>query len=307
MIFLMFLMGLGLLGVAVRLAIHAAVLPRIRISLHLRSIEGYGFETGKIARGLEPRLKLNAAIAEHAERLGRFAMARLPMLAPLKRGELAAAGYYESSPETVHGYRALGASVLPALILLYMVTTGHVSMLLIVMLLIAAFGGWQLPAMTIRRRGSSRLENIDRELPDLIDLLTATIESGMSLAGSLGLLANRFKGPLGEELRLTLQQQTLGISMEQALNDMAERCDTTSMRAFVRTVTRGESLGVSIGPILRELAADTRRRRRMAAKEKMQKAPVKMLFPLILLIFPALMIELLLPAGFALLKSLGSG
>jgi tight adherence protein C len=77
---------------------------------------------------------------------------------------------------------------------------------------------------------------------------------------------------------------------------MVERCDTPSVRAFVRTAARGESLGVSIGPVLRELSADQRRRHRMAAREKMQKAPVKMIFPLMFLIMPALMIVLFYPA-----------
>jgi tight adherence protein C len=85
---------------------------------------------------------------------------------------------------------------------------------------------------------------------------------------------------------------------------MATRCDTPSVRAFVRTVTRGESMGVSIGPMLRELATEVRRRRRHAAKEKMMKAPVKLLFPLMLLIFPALMVVILFPAGYTLAQNL---
>ena len=94
-----------------------------------------------------------------------------------------------------------------------------------------------------------------------------------------------------------MKQQSLGMSIHQALEDMAERCHTPSVRPFVRTAGRGESLGVSIGPVLRELSSDQRRRRRQAAREKMQKAPVKMIFPLMFLIMPALMIVLMYPAG----------
>jgi tight adherence protein C len=85
---------------------------------------------------------------------------------------------------------------------------------------------------------------------------------------------------------------------------MAERCNSPSVKAFVRTVTRGESMGGSIGTILRDLAQDQRNRRRQAASEKMQKAPVKMLFPLMFLIFPALMIELAYPAIYSLMHNL---
>ncbi|MGH2928823.1 MAG: type II secretion system F family protein, partial [Solirubrobacteraceae bacterium] len=165
--------------------------------------------------------------------------------------------------------------------------------------------GWILPSFVIRRRGGTRLQNIDHRLPELIDVLIATIESGMGFAQSLGLVADRFQGPIGEELKLTMKRQSLGMSIQQALNEFVERCDTPSIRAFVRTAARGESLGVSIGPVLRELSADQRRRHRQAAREKMQKAPIKMLFPLMFLVFPALMIVLFYPAGYSMMHSLG--
>jgi tight adherence protein C len=101
-----------------------------------------------------------------------------------------------------------------------------------------------------------------------------------------------------------MKQQTLGMSTQQALEDMSERCDTPSVRAFVRTAGRGETLGVSIGPVLRELSADQRRRRRQAIRERIQKAPVKMIFPLMFLIMPALMIVLMYPAAYSLAHNL---
>jgi tight adherence protein C len=304
---LLFVFGVALLASTVRLLIHAAVLPRVRLSRHLRDVQGYGWEGAVAAVDGHARERLNAALAGFAERVGRWAKARLPKLAPLRRGELAAAGHYDVSPDTVHGCRVIAAVLIPGLILFYMLSSGSVSMLSLALPAAAIGGGWMLPALVIRRRGEARLTEIDRELPDLIDLLTATVEAGMGIAGSIALVANRFKGALGDELRLTLKQQALGISNEQALNDMVERCDTPAIRSFVRTVTRGESMGVSIGPMLRELAMDARRRRRHAAQEKMHKAPVKLLFPLMFLIFPALMIELLFPAAYSLLHSLSGG
>jgi tight adherence protein C len=103
------------------------------------------------------------------------------------------------------------------------------------------------------------------------------------------------------------REQGLGVSTEQALNNMMERCDTPSVRAFARSLVHGQELGVSIGPMLRNIAVDIRRRRRQTAREKVQKAPLKMLFPLILLIFPPLMIIILYPALYSIVHTLSGG
>jgi tight adherence protein C len=304
MTFLLFVFGIALVGGTVRLLIHAVVLPRVQLTRHLRGIQGYGWEGALTTAGAGARERLNVALVRFAERVGSWTMARLPNLSPLRRGELTAAGFYDVSPETVHGARVIAALALPSLVLFYVLASAGISLITLGLVLASGAAGWVLPAAIVRHRGEARLSEIDRELPDLIDLLTATVEAGMGIGGSIGLVAGRFRGALGDELRLTLRQQSLGISSEQALNDMVERCDTPSLRAFVRTVTRGESMGVSIGPMLRELAAEVRRRRRHAAKEKMMKAPVKLLFPLMFLIFPALMIVLMFPAGYTLLHNL---
>src|SRR5205807_209817 len=122
------------------------------------------------------------------------------------------------------------------------------------------------PSILINRRGRVRLEKIDRALPQLVDLLVATVEAGVAFGAALGTVAARFTGPLGDELRLTLQQQSLGVSTERALSGLAERCDTSYIRAFVRTVVRAESHGISIGPVMRHLSNDIRQRRRDAAR-----------------------------------------
>ena len=115
----------------------------------------------------------------------------------------------------------------------------------------------------------------------------------------------RLEGPLGDELRLTLQEQSMGLSTAEALQNMLLRADTPAMRSFVRSVVQGETLGVSIGEIMRNLATEMRKRRRAAAEERAQKAPIKMLFPLILLIFPAMLVVLVLPALITIFRVLG--
>lgn len=302
----MLLFGLALLLVAItaRLVVHAAVLPRLQLKVHLRGVRDYGFESQDTGAEANAVGRLRRRVSQFAERFGGFVMKRFPSLSVLSASELSAAGLYDVSPETVHGYRAMGAVGLPGLILLAVAAGGGLSMLKILLVVLSAAAGWMLPSFVIRRRGSARLDEVDRRLPELIDVLIATVEAGMGFTASLALVAERFQGPIGQELRLTMKRQTLGISTQEALEEMADRCDTPSIRAFVRTASRGESLGVSIGPVLRELSSDQRRRQRQSAREKMQKAPVKMIFPLIFLIFPALMIVLLFPAAYSIMENL---
>jgi tight adherence protein C len=305
MTFVLGLLGIVLAGVSGRSLAHAIALPRLRLKHHLRDIQQYGFAAGPSAPEAGSRQRSKEKIDLAAQRLGKLVARYVPALPALKRGALTAAGFYDISPDAVHGYRAAAAISLPTFILALVVASGGVSPVKLVVVLATGAAGWQLPAFFINKRGSARCDEIDRQLPELIDLLIATVEAGMGLAASLSLVANRFKGALGAELRLTMRQQSLGIATRDALEDMVARCDTQSIRSFVRTITRGESLGVSIGPILRELSSDMRRRRRQTAREKMQKAPVKMIFPLMFLIMPALMIVILYPAVYSVTHNLG--
>ena len=135
---------------------------------------------------------------------------------------------------------------------------------------------------------------IDHELPDLIDLLVVTVEAGLGFTGS-SYCRRTDPRAAAQELRLTLQEQNMGLSVKEAWN-ICSRADTPAMRMFVRAIIQGETLGVSIGQIMRNLAVEMRKRRKAYAEERAQKAPIKMLFPLIFLIFPAMFIVLLLPA-----------
>jgi tight adherence protein C len=300
---LLSLLGVLMVATSGRLLAHAIALPRLKLRQHLSDIRDYGFDSG--ALGAEPsRRRLKDAVSACAARVGGFATTNLAFLPALRRGELAAAGFYEVSPETVHGYRALAAALLTSVVALLAFAAVGASLITLLFMAVGAALGWQLPAVVIKGRGKRRLEDIDKELPELIDLLIATIEAGMGLGGSLTLVANRLQGSLGDEIRLTIRQQNLGISTSEALEDMLERCESLSMRSFVRTVVRGESMGLSIAPILRELTTDMRRRRRQAAQERMHKAPVKILFPLMFLIMPALMIVLFYPAAYSVMNGL---
>jgi tight adherence protein C len=299
---LLFVIALVLVGAAIVLVVRALALPRLRMAAHLRQIETYGLSgTLPSDRPLAARPPLGESINALAESVGRGAIVHVASLKPLPNRELNSAGLYGVSSEAFHGYRVLASVLLPGLLLLEVLASGKSAVLAVAVAVLGAAGCWVLFGVSVRHRSEKRLHDVDRELPELIDVLIATIEAGLGFAGSLQTVAGRFNGPLGNELRLAMQEQRMGLSTNQALGNVLERSDTPAMRSFVRAVVQGETLGVSIGTMMRNLAVEMRSRRRQAAQERVQKAPLKMLFPLIFLIFPAMLIVLLYPAVHQLL------
>ena len=154
-----------------------------------------------------------------------------------------------------------------------------------------AVGGWMLPLTYVRRRAGKRATEIERQVPDLIDQLVVSLEAGIGFSAALQKGVDRLGGALGQEMRLTLQEQRIGASLTDSLQHVRERVDSPNLQTFVRAVVQGERLGVSIGNIMRDLAIDMRKRRRQMA----QKTPVKLLLPLIFLILPTIFIVVLVP------------
>jgi tight adherence protein C len=304
---LLFIIGVGLLAGAAALLARALALPRLRMSAQLRQIDSYGFDAAEVlteapatSRSVRDRLsQLAAQVGRRSEGTG--------WRAPVPRVKLRAAGIYTIEPEVFHGYRVIASLAIPGSLLFAGLDSGRFPLILILAIVLSAALAWFGPALIVEQRGQRRMDRVDRDLPELIDLLTATIEAGLGFAGSLQMVADRFHGPLGQELRLTLHEQSMGLSTEQALENLLERCETPSVRAFSRAVSQGETLGVSIGAMMRNLASETRKRRRQLATEKVQKAPVKMLFPLVFCVFPVLFIVLLFPAVYRVVEQLGAG
>jgi tight adherence protein C len=297
---LLVLISVVLLGAAVALAARAAVFQRVRTTSRVQTLSPYGFPTAEAPedRGERP-------IEGVAQRVGDLLASRLSNVGEdgLRR-ELVSAGIYRTSPRVLLGYQVLAAVLLPTLLL--WVASGSTHPVLVGLAVVGSIpAGWMLPLVLVRRRARLRNKKVDREVPEFIDLLVVTVESGQGLAGSIRIAGERLHGPLGDEVRLAVQEQTMGLSTHDALTNMVERSDTPALRSFVRAVVQGESLGVSIGEILRAVAVDMRKRRRQAAEEQAQKAPVKMLFPLAFFIFPSMFIVLLGPSVFELVKTLG--
>ena len=301
---LVFLIGVLLLGAGVALVLRGWTFSRGGTAETLGQIESYGFSAQPLeAAGGQPRRPLAALAAG----LGGVARRVLGVGEHNIRGQLLAAGMYDTDPLTIVGYRMLGV-VAGALIWVWVSALVGMGFLVIV-IGAAIFGviGWMAPLVILTRRARLRTERIDYELPELIDLLVVTLEAGLSFLASLHQAADRITGPLGAELRLMLQEQRMGLSVNDALESMLRRCETPALRTFVRSVIQGEALGVSTGQIMRNLAIEMRKRRRAVAEQRAQKAPIKLLFPLILLIFPAMFIVLLGPAVYALSKAFGGG
>ena len=295
---MLFVIGVLLIAVAAGLLLRAFMLSRLKTSAQLREIDTYGFNAAAVEAPApvapSPRSALRGSLNGVAERVGRRVRGE-GWRAPVDGRSLRAASVYGITAEAFHGYRVMASVALPALLFVPALLSGSLNFSRVVLTLVAGGLAWMGPAVFVRTRAQRRMDEVDRTLPELIDVLIATMEAGLGFAGSLQLVAERFGGPLGQELRLTLQEQRMGLSTENALNHLLERCDTPSMRAFVRGVLQGEALGVSIAAMMRNLATETRKRRRQNAHAQIQKAPVKMLFPLVFLIFPALMIVLLYP------------
>ena len=299
------LFGLVLAGTSVVLVAKAAVMPRLRASESVGRIGSYGFASKQLddRRPGPARTAVDGMatlVGSFAGRLGGFREASI-------RRELVAAGIYGLAPRKFLGYRILCAVSMAATWLWLASTGGYSGIVSVFGVPVAVLIGWTAPMTIVRRRSRVRFERVDYELPNLIDLIVVTVEAGLGFTGSLQLAAERFGGPLGDELRLTLQEQSMGLSPKEALRNLLERCDTPLMRSFVRSVLQGETLGVSIGQIMRDLSVDMRNRRRQAAEERAQKAPIKLLFPLVFLIFPAMFVVILGPAVFSFLKAFGGG
>lgn len=285
------LIALALMAVAVAAVLHGVGLSQGRADLRVDEIELYGYGAAEAAATERHGFRIGPI----AQRLGEIVGDRFGTDGDSKtRRELLAAGMYNLTPRALTGYRVLAAGAG----LVYGVLT-DVLPAVSGPFLDAAFLagiGWLIPITYVRRTGRLRLDRIDRALPDVIDLVVVSVEAGQGFAQAMDTAARRTGGPLGEELRLTLTEQRFGLPIDKALENLNARADTPNVRTFVRAVVQGERLGVSIGQIMRNVAHEMRLRRRQNVEERAQKTTVKILFPLVFFILPALFIVLLVPA-----------
>jgi tight adherence protein C len=162
--------------------------------------------------------------------------------------------------------------------------------------------GYMVPNFVLNSRVRSRQNAVAAELPDALDLLSVSVEAGLGFDGAVQKLTEHMDGPLIEEFELALGEIRIGEGRQEALKKMAERSSSQEMASFVRAIIQADQLGISLGRILRIQAGDSRLKRQLLAEEKAMKAPIKMLFPTVLFIFPSMFIVILGPAFLNLSK-----
>jgi tight adherence protein C len=177
----------------------------------------------------------------------------------------------------------------------------QVRQLLIVVVLAAV--GAVLPYLWLGGRIRTRQSTIMKSLPDSFDLITTCVEAGLGLDAALSRVAEKVEGPFADELSHTLREIGLGKARRDALKDLGERTGVQDLIAFVHAIIQAEQMGTSVGQVLRVQADQMRIRRRQRAEEQAQKAPVKMVFPLVLCIFPTLFLVILGPAAITVFET----
>lgn len=170
---------------------------------------------------------------------------------------------------------------------------------------IAGALGIVLPFLLLSHKIKARKASMQRDLPDVLDLLTVSVEAGLGFDGALAKLAEKMKGALVEEFNRVLQEIRIGVARRDALHAMGQRCNVPDLSLFTTSLVQADQLGVSIGNVLRVQSAGMREKRRQRAEEKAMKAPIKMMIPMVLFIFPTIFIVLLGPAVIQIFNAFG--
>jgi tight adherence protein C len=186
------------------------------------------------------------------------------------------------------GCLAVGAGVLPII--------GVTAVLAVI--------GYLAPNLTLYQMAYNRTQRLRRDLPDALDLLTISVEAGLAFDAALSQVARNTTGPLAEEFFRVLQEMQIGLGRTEAMRALGERSDLPELRGFVSAMVQADSFGIPIANVLRVQAKELRIKRTQRAEEMAQKVPVKILFPLIFCILPALFIVVIGPAGISIFHNI---
>ena len=161
---------------------------------------------------------------------------------------------------------------------------------------VSAFG-FCLPFLFLNYKIRARQHSMQRDLPDAIDLITASVEAGLGFDGALQILSEKMEGALVDEFTRTLNEMRVGVPRREALISMGKRCNLPDISGFITSLIQADQLGVSIGSVLRVKSVAIREKQRHRAQEMGMKAPVKILIPLVFFIFPVILVIMLGPAA----------
>lgn len=197
------------------------------------------------------------------------------------------------SLETLFACKAVGTVVLGSCGIAFLLLTRSATGLFLAAALVA--GGYWITDILLYNAGLKRQEGIRRAAPDALDMLTVCVEAGLGFDAALSQVARNSKGPLAAEFARMLQELQLGRSRTEAFQDLAARTTAPELKMLVAAFVQADRLGVPIAGVLREQSTDMRLRRRQRAEERAQKVPIKILFPLLLCIFPAFFVVVIGP------------
>lgn len=159
-----------------------------------------------------------------------------------------------------------------------------------------------LPDLYLASRASNRRHHVLRELPDMLDMLTISVEAGLGFDQAVSRYVRHSRGPLGKEFGIALMEIQAGKSRRDALRSMADRADVQELRTFIMAIVQADVFGVSVSEVLRSQSREMRVKRRQHAEELAQKAPAKMAFPLVVCVLPATIIVVITPAIVGLIR-----
>ncbi|GMV86208.1 MAG: hypothetical protein AMXMBFR80_20630 [Dehalococcoidia bacterium] len=190
----------------------------------------------------------------------------------------------------------IAVGVLPILAVMYVAATGGDFKMMAGAFAVATAFGIYGPRIIVLGRIKRRQKEIWRSLPDAFDLITASVEAGLGIDAAFTRVIEKVHGPFAEELTRTMREIQMGRARRDAFVDMAERTGVDELRQLVNAIVQAEAMGISIGGVIRVQTGVIRTKRRQKAEEQAFKAPIKMVFPLVFFIFPAIMIVIGGPA-----------
>lgn len=295
----------GAIG-AVVYAVLSQLDERQMVRQSLRQLEGYEVENKRDQELLDPlRDRALKPLLEGLTGLGK----RLTPVGYVDKVRVKFVHMGRPDPAAVDRFLALRvATVVAAVIAFFFIFVVNVTPFSGTMRL--AVGGLVIAALLIgpdsvlNRKVEDRQKSIQRTLPDVLDLLTISVEAGLGFEQALDRVIHAVPGPLTEEFSRMLGEVRAGASRADAMRAMDERCGAPELRSFVLAIIQADTFGVSIGRVLRGQAEEMRIKRRQLAQERAQKAPVKMLIPMVFCIFPALFLVVLGPAMISIQQNL---
>ena len=177
----------------------------------------------------------------------------------------------------------------------------------VILLGLGAVLGYYAPNLYLYQKGYDRTNQMQRDLPDALDLLSISVEAGLGFDAALAQVARNTKGPLAQELARVLQEMQIGLGRASALRAFGERSTLADLRSFTSAMVQADAFGIPIAKVLRVQSDEIRLKRRQRAEEAAQKVPVKIMIPLVLFILPTLFIAVLGPAIIGMMSAFGSG